>query len=242
MPGLPSGILGVQAVGRETCEEYTSFVGPLVEEQQRSGQRVRFLYHLGSEFPSATALAVVNDLRLGRRLVHAFEKCAVVSDAASLRTPPELTGTFMPCPILAVANGDLELAVDWLSAPHSTANLELELTREWVLVMRPQGAVSREELQTKARLLTSWMLGRGALRGMVLNLEQLSKPADTAALLDHLRLMQQGHEHIRRVAPVVDADRDVTSRLAQIFDHAEVRPFSPAHERAAITWCERDPC
>jgi hypothetical protein len=239
MEELPSGVLGVQAVGRETREDYTSFVAPLVDEQQRRGRRVRFLYYLGSEFPSATAAAVVNDLRLGRRCVHAFEKCAVVSDASWVRGAPELVGSLMPCPILTVANGDIELAVRWLTAPLAASNLELELTTDRVLILRPQGAVSREDFRAMAGLLDPWIAGGGALRGVVINLERSGEPEDAAALLDHMRFMRSQHGRVRRVAAVLDKDPDITARLARIFTSAEVRSFSSSHERAAIAWCER---
>src|SRR5262245_32508760 len=72
MHGLPSGLLGVEAIGRVTPRDYVEFLGPLLEEQQRTGQRVRFLYHLGPEFRGFTAAGIVNDLRLGHRYAEIF--------------------------------------------------------------------------------------------------------------------------------------------------------------------------
>jgi len=117
MAGLPSDVLGVEAVGKVTPQDYVEFLAPLLHEQQESGRRVRFLYHLGREFTGFTSARIIKDLGLGHRYAEIFDKCAVVSDVGWVCGTAGFAASSMPCPVEVLPNAELERAIEWLTAP-----------------------------------------------------------------------------------------------------------------------------
>jgi hypothetical protein len=237
---LPSGVLGVEAVGRVSPRDYVEFLAPLFDAQQRSGERVRFLYLLGREFEGFTAASVVSDLRLGHRYARIFERCAVVSDVGWVRGTARFAGSFMPCPVTVWSNAELERAIAWLAQPLPDADLGMHVTDDGILVLRPRGHFALEDFHAISRVVDAWTSEHGPLRGVVVGLERVPGSEETGSFLEHMRSVRTHHPRIRRVAVAVDRDGlQLTSRLARVFADAEVRQFAFTQEPAAIAWCER---
>jgi len=120
-------VIGVLAEGKVTREDYEAVLIPLLEEEHRRGRKVRFLYQFSPEFSGFTVGAAADDFRVGFKYFHLFEKCAVVSDADWIRGTTQFVGSFMPCPVRAYKNGELQEAIKWLEKPALESNLNIEM-------------------------------------------------------------------------------------------------------------------
>ena len=69
IPDLPASVVGVEAHGKVTAEDYQEVLIPAVEaaEAASSDRKVRVLYVLGREFPEFTAGAAWEDTKLRLR-------------------------------------------------------------------------------------------------------------------------------------------------------------------------------
>ncbi|MGH8736229.1 MAG: STAS/SEC14 domain-containing protein [Burkholderiales bacterium] len=61
IPGLPEGVLGFNAKGTVTANDYETVIIPAVEAQFARKKKVRFLYHLGPEFTGFEVAAMWDD-------------------------------------------------------------------------------------------------------------------------------------------------------------------------------------
>jgi len=116
IPGLPEGVVGVEASGDVTGEDYESVLEPAVERGLKGHAKIRFLYQIGREFTSFTAGALWDDAKVGMRHMTGFEKCAVVTDVKWIRDAVNLFRVVIPCPVKVFDNDALAVAKAWLSA------------------------------------------------------------------------------------------------------------------------------
>jgi hypothetical protein len=77
---LAPKVLGAEASGTVSSEDYESVLIPAVEAYLRDHDRVRVLLVLGPEFEGFGSGAILDDARLGMSHVKAWEKIAVVTD------------------------------------------------------------------------------------------------------------------------------------------------------------------
>lgn len=113
--GLPDGVVGIEASGKVTAEDYERVLEPAVESGLQHHSKVRFLYHLGRDFTGFTAAALWDDAKVALHHKRDFEKCAVVTDAAWVRDAVRLFRALMPCPVQVFRNDHLGDAKAWLS-------------------------------------------------------------------------------------------------------------------------------
>jgi hypothetical protein len=86
---LGEGVVGLEAHGKVTSEDYERVLFPAVEvARAKSGDgRVRLLYVLGHAFPDYTAGAAWEDAKLGLGHFGSWERIAIVGDAACTSEP-----------------------------------------------------------------------------------------------------------------------------------------------------------
>ena len=77
---MPAGVLGAQASGKLTAEDYTQILGPAIAEATRDGGKLRVVLVFEGEFDGMEAGAVWQDLRMGVSAWHAWERIALVTD------------------------------------------------------------------------------------------------------------------------------------------------------------------
>ena len=109
---LPDGVVGVEAQGRVTADDYERVLRPAVEA---SGEKVRLLYVLGHDFPDYTVGATWEDAKLGLGHMSSWERIAIVSDADWLRHAIHGLGWLMPGEVKIFGVGDLDDARAWVS-------------------------------------------------------------------------------------------------------------------------------
>lgn len=79
IPDLPSGVIGIEAVGEVHADDYRDVLRPAIDQAVARGQ-VRLVYVLGEEFTGYSAGAVGQDLELGFDHMSGWVRTAVVSD------------------------------------------------------------------------------------------------------------------------------------------------------------------
>jgi SpoIIAA-like len=114
IPGLPEDVLGFSAKGTVTAKDYETVIIPAVEAQFARRSKVRFLYHLGTEFTGFEVAAMWDDARLGLKHFAGWEKMAVVSDVAWIRIAIEAFGLAMPGRVRVFHERELDAAKRWV--------------------------------------------------------------------------------------------------------------------------------
>ena len=115
---LPEGVVGVEAHGRVTSEDYEEVLAPAVEAARASSGdgRVRLLYVLGHEFPDYTAGAAWEDAKLGLGHLRSRERIAIVGDADWLRRAVHGLGWLMPGEVKVFGLEELDSARRWVTS------------------------------------------------------------------------------------------------------------------------------
>lgn len=115
IPGLPDGVLGFSAKGTVTGKDYETVIVPAVEAQFARKKAVRCLYHLGKEFTGFEAAAMWDDTKIGFKHLTGWERIAVVSDVAWIRSAIEAFALVMPGRLRVFHNRELADAKRWIT-------------------------------------------------------------------------------------------------------------------------------
>lgn len=116
MEGLPDEVVGLEATGRITGEDYERVVVPAVEERLRRHKKIRLLYHLGAGFDGVDARAAWEDTKIGLRHLLHFDRIAVASDDEWIRGAVRAFGFVMPCEVRVFDDAHLDEARRWITA------------------------------------------------------------------------------------------------------------------------------
>jgi hypothetical protein len=77
---MPAGVLGVEASGKLTAEDYTLVLGPAIEAATAGGEKLRVVLIFAGAFDGMDAGAVWADLKTGVSAWHSWERIALVTD------------------------------------------------------------------------------------------------------------------------------------------------------------------
>jgi hypothetical protein len=113
MSELPPDVLGFEAHGKVTAQDYQTVMMPEINRVVASGERLRVVYHLGPEFEGFTVGAMVDDAIAGLGHVRAWKRAAVVSDLDWVHKSFGFFSAIMPLEIRLFPNSELSSAVDW---------------------------------------------------------------------------------------------------------------------------------
>lgn len=111
--GLPAGIIGFEASGQVSAQDYQQTLDPLVEQAARSGAKVRALAVLGPDVDYKGG-AMLEDARLGLRNWSTWERIAIVSDDGRLREAIHLLGWMVPGEVRVFPAEQRPEAIVWL--------------------------------------------------------------------------------------------------------------------------------
>jgi len=112
--GLPDNAIGFEATGVVTGADYETVLIPAVEDVLARHERIRCLYHLGSEFEKFDARAIWDDARVGLQHLKAWERVAVVTDVGWVRTTMKALGFVIPGEFRLFGNSEFAEARQWL--------------------------------------------------------------------------------------------------------------------------------
>ncbi len=115
MRDLPDGVLGIEARGEVTGEDYEQVLIPAVQRQLEGHAKVRLLYVLGSEFRGYSAAAMWDDAKIGMEHPFSWERIAVVTDSDGYRRLVKGFGFMVPGKVRVFDLAELDVARAWIS-------------------------------------------------------------------------------------------------------------------------------
>lgn len=111
------------------------------------------------------------------------------------------------------------------------------LQDQGILVITPEGPLQQSDFEALAAIVDPFIAAQGELRGLLVYTETFPGWADFAALLSHLRLVKDHHQHIAKVAAVTDSGfLAVIPSIISHFVHAQVKHFDYADKAGALAW------
>jgi len=113
---LPTGVIGFEASGKVSAQDYETVLIPAIEAAAAGGRPMRLLYQLGPGFEGFELGAMWNDAKVGLGHLGAWQKIAVVTDVAWMRTSVSLFGFALPGEVRVFGNAELVQAKAWLAA------------------------------------------------------------------------------------------------------------------------------
>jgi hypothetical protein len=113
--GLPEDVVGLEAVGEVSADDYRSVAVPAVD-RARSDAKVRLLYVLGERFTGYSGGAMWEDLELGISHPFSWERIAVVTDHDHVRTMVKGMGWLIPGKVKAFPLDARADAEAWVTA------------------------------------------------------------------------------------------------------------------------------
>ena len=112
---LGDGVIGFEATGRVTAEDYESVLMPAVEGALDAGAKARLLLVFGAEFEGYEADAALDDMKMGAHTWGDFERVAFVTDHTTYRGFVKTLGFLMPGQVKVYELSQLDEARTWVS-------------------------------------------------------------------------------------------------------------------------------
>ncbi len=112
---LPDNVLGFEAKGDVSGDDYEQVLVPAVEERLARLDKVSLLYVLGDEFSGYSAAAMWDDTKVGMHHLSSWERIAAVTDHDMYRHAIKGFGFLMRAEVRVFANAELDKAKAWVS-------------------------------------------------------------------------------------------------------------------------------
>jgi hypothetical protein len=113
--GLPSDVLGIEAVGTVTGEDYRHSLVPAAEAIIAKGP-IRMLYVTGKDFKRFELAALWADGAFGFKHLHDFSRVAVVADHSWMGAAVKMFKPFFHAEVRLFGLSELPTAKDWITA------------------------------------------------------------------------------------------------------------------------------
>jgi hypothetical protein len=117
---LPPDVIGIEAFGKVTHDDYKNFLIPKVEALIAKGP-VKLLFAAGEAFEGYELEALWDDAAFGVKHWRDFSRIAVVADQTWLRATVTMFNPFFPCEVRLFELGDLNKAKSWIAGAEKAA-------------------------------------------------------------------------------------------------------------------------
>jgi hypothetical protein len=114
--GLPAGTLGFMAHGQVSADDYECVLVPDVEAAFALNRKLRLMYVTADDFTGFDPGAMWDDAKLGMRHFSGWERIALVTDVAWLRTTATAFSFALPAKFELFQNAQFDEAKAWLLA------------------------------------------------------------------------------------------------------------------------------
>ena len=114
--GLPDGVVGLEAAGEVTSDDYSSVAYPAVEDALSRHKRISLMHVLGARFTGYTAGGEWDDAKLALLHPFSFDRIAVVTDLDHIRKQVKRAGWLIPGEMRLFSNAQRAQAEAWVSA------------------------------------------------------------------------------------------------------------------------------
>jgi SpoIIAA-like len=111
---LPDGVIGIEAVGKVTADDYRQVLDPAVGKAREAHPKVRLLYLLGERYEGYTAAAMWEDTKLGFHDLSSWERIAVVTDHSAIADAVKIFGWMIPADVRTYSVAQLTDAKAWV--------------------------------------------------------------------------------------------------------------------------------
>jgi len=118
--GLPQNVLGIEASGKVTHEDYRKTLIPRAEAMIAQGP-IKMLYVIGKDFTGFGIEAMWDDGMFGIKHWHDFSHIAVVADQNWLRAAVVIFKPFFQGEVRLFKLSELAAAKDWIGGAKSAA-------------------------------------------------------------------------------------------------------------------------
>jgi hypothetical protein len=115
LTGLPDGVLGFEASGKLTADDYTGVLEPALTGVSADGGKIRVLLAFTGEFEGMEPGAAWQDMRMGVREWSSWERIALVTDHAWMRDGLAMFAWAVPGEVRAFGGAERGAAIDWLA-------------------------------------------------------------------------------------------------------------------------------
>jgi hypothetical protein len=116
LDNLPSNVIGVEASGKVTDDDYEKVLVPAVRSVLDAHGRLRLIYVLGDDFDGWSLGAMWEDAKLGLRSPSSWEKVAIVSDSDGVKHMVKAFGWMMPGEVGIFGLSELAWATAWAAS------------------------------------------------------------------------------------------------------------------------------
>jgi hypothetical protein len=113
--GLPPEVMGIEAVGKVTHEDYQNILIPKAEAMMAKGP-IKMLYVIGAEFTGYELEALWDDSTFGAKHWRDFSHVAVIADQTWVRGLVSMFKPFFPCEVRLFRLADLAAAKAWIAS------------------------------------------------------------------------------------------------------------------------------
>ena len=114
--GAPDGVLAFEAVGEVDAQDYEDVLKPAIAESLAGGDRLRFVFEIGSEFDRYTAGAAWDDMMLGFTHLTDWQRCALVTDLEWVEHAAKALGWLMGGRLKVFEIDELKAALEWAAS------------------------------------------------------------------------------------------------------------------------------
>ena len=111
---LPDDALGFSAKGIVTKVDYETIMIPTVEAKFSKYTKVKFLYHIGTDFTKFETGALWDDAKIGFKHLTAWDRIAVVTDVDWIRTAVRMFAFWLHGPVRVFQNAEIAEARSWI--------------------------------------------------------------------------------------------------------------------------------
>ena len=115
--GLPDNVIGIEASGQVTHEDYRNVLIPEVEALMARGP-VDMLYAFGEDFSGFDLEALWDDAAFGIKHWRQFHRVALVADQAWLRAAFSTFAPLVPAETHLFRYSEMAEARNWIAQPH----------------------------------------------------------------------------------------------------------------------------
>jgi len=114
--GLPDEVVGLEAIGEVTSDDYSSTAFPAVEDALSRHKKINLLHVLGERFTGYEAGGGWADAKLGVLHALSWRRIAVVTDLDHIRKQVKRAGWLVPGEMKLFSNAQRTEAEAWVSA------------------------------------------------------------------------------------------------------------------------------
>lgn len=111
---MPSGVLGFEANGKLTKQDYVDVLEPALEAATAGGEKIRILLDFSGDFDGMEFGAAWQDMKTGVREWNAWERIALVTDHGWMRDGLRMFAWAVPGEVRAFPAGDRSDALSWV--------------------------------------------------------------------------------------------------------------------------------